>query len=156
MLLVAPVVAEKPPKGESGKSHGHHEKKQASSRHEHEEDWERNQPIPGYSSGQPVFNEQQRRLAKQYYVDEYQKCRCPPGLEKKHKGCLPPGQAKRWAIGRPLPRDVTYYDLPDHVLRQIGYPPSGYRYVRVASDLLMITTGSAMVVDAIADLNGMR
>jgi hypothetical protein len=35
---------------------------------------------------------------------------------------------------------------------QIGVPPSGYRYVRVASDILMIAIGTGMVVDAIRDL----
>jgi Ni/Co efflux regulator RcnB len=31
-------------------------------------------------------------------------------------------------------------------------PPSGYRYVRVASDILLIAAGTGMVVDAIQDL----
>lgn len=34
----------------------------------------------------------------------------------------------------------------------LGVPPSGYRYVRVASDILLIAVGSSMVVDAIQDL----
>ena len=25
---------------------------------------------------------------------------CPPGLAKKHNGCMPPGQAKKWARGQ--------------------------------------------------------
>jgi Ni/Co efflux regulator RcnB len=35
---------------------------------------------------------------------------------------------------------------------RIGPPPSGYKYVRVASDILMIAVGTNMVVDAIQDL----
>jgi Ni/Co efflux regulator RcnB len=35
---------------------------------------------------------------------------------------------------------------------QIGVPPRGYRYVRVASDILMIAIGTGMVIDAIQDL----
>jgi len=35
---------------------------------------------------------------------------------------------------------------------QIGSPPSGYRYVRVASDILLMAVGTRMVVDAIQDL----
>jgi Ni/Co efflux regulator RcnB len=67
---------------------------------------------------------------------------------------MPPGQAKKWVIGRPLPRDVVYYDLPPAVLINIGPPPPGYRFVRVASDILMIAIGTGMVMDAINDLGG--
>jgi Ni/Co efflux regulator RcnB len=35
---------------------------------------------------------------------------------------------------------------------RIGLPPKGYRYVRVANDILMIAIGTNMVVDAIEDL----
>ena len=34
----------------------------------------------------------------------------------------------------------------------LGGPPSGYRYVRVASDILLIAIGTGMVVDAMEDL----
>jgi Ni/Co efflux regulator RcnB len=65
---------------------------------------------------------------------------------------MPPGQAKKWAVGRPLPRDVVYYDLPPAVVVEIGVPPPGHRYVRVATDILMIAIGTGLVVDAIQDL----
>ena len=38
---------------------------------------------------------------------------------------------------------------------RLGVPPAGYRYVRVASDILLISVGTSMVVDAIQDLGGM-
>jgi hypothetical protein len=53
---------------------------------------------------------------------------------------------------RPLPGDVVYYEVPQPLLVQIGPPPSGYRYMRVASDILMLAIGTGMVVDAIQDL----
>jgi Ni/Co efflux regulator RcnB len=68
---------------------------------------------------------------------------------------MPPGQAKRWEYGRPLPRDVKYYSVPQPVVTRIGPPPPGYKYVRVASDILLIAVGSGMVVDAIQDLGRM-
>jgi Ni/Co efflux regulator RcnB len=37
---------------------------------------------------------------------------------------------------------------------QIGPPPSGHRYVRVAGDILLLAIGTGMVVDAISDLGG--
>ena len=68
---------------------------------------------------------------------------------------MPPGQAKKWRVGRPLPRDVIFYDVPQPLVVQLGAPPSGHRYVRVAADILLITVGTAMVVDALQDLGRM-
>ena len=34
----------------------------------------------------------------------------------------------------------------------MGPPPPGYRFVRVASDILMISIGTGMVMDAVNDL----
>lgn len=98
------------------------------------------------------FDDRHRALVRDYYVQDSHGGRCPPGLAKKQNGCMPPGQARKWNIGRPLPRDVVYYSVPQPLVVQIGQPPSGYRYVRVASDILMIAIGSGLVVDAIQDL----
>ena len=106
---------------------------------------------PDFSGGR-YFIDQHRTVIHDYYVNEYRTSQCPPGLTKKHNGCMPPGQTKKWAIGRPLPRDVTFYDLPPAVMTNIGLPPAGYAFVRVASDILMISIGTGMVIDAINDL----
>lgn len=98
------------------------------------------------------FGDTQRVAANDYYRQQYQGGHCPPGLAKKHNGCLPPGQAKKWALGRPLPGDVVYYPLERGVQIRLGTPPAGYQFVRVASDILLIAVGSSMVVDAIQDL----
>jgi Ni/Co efflux regulator RcnB len=98
------------------------------------------------------FKDQDRAYIHEYYAGEFNRGHCPPGLAKKHNGCMPPGQAKKWDYGRPLPRDVVYYEVPQPVVVRIGPPPSGYRYVRVASDILLIAVGTNMVVDAIQDL----
>jgi hypothetical protein len=65
---------------------------------------------------------------------------------------MPPGLAKRWRVGEPLPRDVALYSLPPTLVVQLTPPPAGYRYVRVESDILMIAAGSNMVAAAIEDL----
>ncbi|MBE0614596.1 MAG: RcnB family protein [Burkholderiales bacterium] len=98
------------------------------------------------------FEERHREVVREYYTDHYRSGRCPPGLAKKRNGCMPPGQAKKWHVGQPLAREVIYYDVPQPLVVQIGVPPSGYRYVRVASDILLIAIGTGMVVDAIQDL----
>lgn len=101
------------------------------------------------------FGDRHRTVIHDYYAEEFRTGRCPPGLAKKHNGCMPPGQAKKWTIGRPLPREVIYYQVPQPLLVQIGPPPNGYRYVRVASDILLIALGTGLVIDAIQDLGRM-
>jgi len=59
---------------------------------------------------------------------------------------------RKWAVGRPLPREVIYYDVAPALVVQFGRPPAGYRYVRVASDILLIAVGTGMVIDAMQDL----
>lgn len=98
------------------------------------------------------FEDSHRVVVREYYENEFRGGRCPPGLAKKHNGCMPPGQARKWQYGRPLPRDVVYYEVPRDVVVRIGVPPPGYRYVRVATDILMIAVGTSMVIDAIEDL----
>lgn len=98
------------------------------------------------------FGDQQRAEAHSYYGTRYSSKHCPPGLAKKNNGCQPPGQAKKWAVGQPLPRTVVIYPVPQAVVVRLGVPPAGYRYVRAANDILLIAIGSSMVVDAIEDL----
>ncbi len=99
-----------------------------------------------------IFQQQHRDAARDYYGKAENRGFCPPGLAKKGTGCLPPGQAKKWRQGYPLPPHVIYYDVPRSVVLTLGVPPSGYRYVRVASDILLIAVGTSIVVDAIEDL----
>jgi|SRR5512145_730798 Ni/Co efflux regulator RcnB len=101
------------------------------------------------------FGDRHRVVIRDYYVGQFQAGRCPPGLAKKRNGCMPPGQAKKWHIGRSLPREVVFYNLPPALVVELGPPPAGYRYVRVAADILLIAIGTGMVIDAIQDLGRM-
>ena len=101
------------------------------------------------------FDENARAVAHEYFAQEFRRGDCPPGLARKRNGCMPPGLARQWQIGHSLPRDVTVYDLPPELVVKIGLPPSGHKYVRVASDILLIAVGTGMVVDAIDDLGRM-
>lgn len=98
------------------------------------------------------FADRHRVEVRTYFAGEHSRGHCPPGLAKKNNGCMPPGQAKKWQVGRPLPRDVVFYDLPPALVVKIGAPPAGHKYVRVAADILLIAIGTSMVVDAIHDL----
>ena len=136
MLLSSPVLADPPPwaGGGKGKGKGHQS--------------ERGSP-PGHARH---FADDHRVVVHEYFDGEFRRGKCPPGLAKKNNGCMPPGQAKKWRMGRPLPHDLVYYPVPQPLLVRLGEPPRGHRYVRVAGDILLITIGTAIVVDAIQNL----
>lgn len=98
------------------------------------------------------FGDSQRTAVRDYYEPRIKSGSCPPGLAKKNNGCLPPGQAKKWQVGRSLPSDIVFHTIPNPVLVQLGVPPAGHKYVRVAADILLIAMGTNMVIDAIEDL----
>lgn len=96
------------------------------------------------------FNSHQRDSVAGYLRDRRDNDRgnCPPGLAKKNNGCQPPGQAKRYQIGRPL-GGIGYGPVPDGISIHIGLPPVGYMYGMVDGDLLQLAIGTLLVVDAI-------
>jgi len=98
------------------------------------------------------FSDNDRRALADYYGGRARAGHCPPGLAKKNNGCMPPGQAKKWRVGYPLPGDVRYYDLSPDILVRLPAPPRGHRYVQIAGDVLLIAIGTSMVVDAVEDL----
>lgn len=127
-FAAAPVLAEKPDWAGEGKGQG---KGRQKNKH---------------------FDDEKRSHVRSYYEEEFRGGRCPPGLAKKHNGCVPPGQAKKWRVGRPLPQEIVFYDVPPALVVKIGVPPAGYKYVRVAADILLIAVGTRIVADAITDL----
>ena len=50
---------------------------------------------------------------------------------------------------------MVYYEIPPAIFVQLPRPSPGHKYVRVASDILLIAVGSGMVIDAIKDLGRM-
>lgn len=137
-----------------GKGHGNSNKGNSHKNDDHGRDGGRAEGPGGgpYLNVNINFAEADRRVIYDYYGDIARHGKCPPGLAKKHNGCMPPGQAKKWAIGRPLPRDVIFYPVPPDLLGRISVAPPGYKYVRVASDVLLIAAGTGMVAAAIEDL----
>jgi Ni/Co efflux regulator RcnB len=112
-----------------------------------------------YHLADSFFNDSRRHIISDYYSREYGGQHygggnCPPGLAKKGNGCQPPGQAKKWRVGHPLLGDIIYHDVPSALLHQLGHTPEGHKIVRVGTDLLLISIGTGMVVDAIDDLDG--
>jgi len=149
MLAAGSTFAEQPRRSDSGNArkseHMDRRDKQRGERHERDS---------RYGKNHRHFDDQHRVMVRNYYEEQFRHGHCPDGLAKKHNGCMPREHERKWRIGRPLPREVIVYNLPQRVVVELGPPPSGYRYVRVASDILLIAAGTGMVIDAIEDLGG--
>lgn len=101
------------------------------------------------------FNDQQRIYVREYYTSNYGGSkRCPPGLAKKNNGCLPPGQVRNWAVGQPVPRNVTVYSVAPPVIRMLPPAPYGYRYARIGGDIVLVQQQNNIIVDIIQVLLG--
>jgi len=156
LVLVGPAMADKPSwadgKDKSKNQQKHQKQEKHSKKLNHHTDYSAYPSTSKYKD-RGYFNDQHRHAVKSYYTERNHAGHCPPGLAKKNNRCMPPGQTKKWHMGKQLPADVVFYDLPQDVIVQLGSPPLGHRFVRVASDILMITIGTGMVVDAIQDLS---
>jgi len=163
LATTSTAMAEKPSWAGNGNKGNKHEQSEKQDRHEdydrqhddrhsddrHHDDRDRD----GDSGRRTYFGDQHRTVINNYYVEQYRSGHCPPGLVRRNNGCVPRGHARKWQVGRQLPRDVIFYDLPPQVIVELGPPPPHHRFVRVASDILLIAVGTGMVMDAVQDLN---
>ncbi len=158
LLAVGSTLADKPSWAGNGNNH----KSEQRDKPDHNRGGQQNvEERPSHDRAGPAvstnnrFDDRHRTIARDYYREQYRGGHCPPGLAKKNNGCMPPGQARNWVVGRALPREVIYYDVPPALVVQFGQPRPGYRYVRVASDILLIAIGTGMIIDAMQDLGRM-
>ncbi|MBI2725630.1 MAG: RcnB family protein [Polaromonas sp.] len=137
-------------KGKHGQKHENKEDKRADKEQKHADKRQREEIKQG-----AYFNEQQRTYAREYYTTNYGGAkRCPPGLAKKNNGCLPPGQARNWVVGQPVPRGVTLYTVAPPVVRMLPPAPYGYRYARLGGDVVLVQQQNNIIVDIIQGLLG--
>lgn len=134
--IASPALADK-----GGKGHGKDKHQEWS----HKDDHDRGPDII-------VIDNRDRVIIRDYVAQDYRR-HCPPGLAKKHNGCMPPGQAKKYRVGYALPPDVVYYPVPRDLLVELQPVPAGYQYVRVDKDVLLISEASHKVIDAITLLS---
>lgn len=151
LFAASPVFADKPAWAGSGKGGKNANSEPGGG--QRDDDARSRRDKDGASSGQRQhFDAQHRVYVRDYYAKQSSGGRCPPGLAKKNNGCMPPGQAKKWVTGQPLPAGVVTYPVPQPLLVQLGTPPAGYRYVRVGNDIVLLSPGTSAVVDVIRNL----
>lgn len=160
VLLIAlpalPAFAEKPDKPGKSKGHGNAEKSHGGGSGNGGTQGHGGSHDDGSSGDHDQyrhFSSQDRGYWHEYWEDQYEHGNCPPGLAKKHNGCMPPGQAKkRYSIGHPLPRDFVILEVPVVLLPRLAPCPPGYRYGIIDGDLVQLAVGTLLVVDAIEGL----
>lgn len=153
-LAIPPALADKPEWAGGGSKGGKGNRSEQrvddqGERHRSKGKGARNKHAAAPTAGH--FEARHGVLVRDYYEGEMRGGRCPPGLAKKQNGCMPPGQAKKWNVGQRLPAGVIYHTVPQPLVTQIGAPPAGYRYIRVGNDILMISRGTGVIIDAIAN-----
>lgn len=74
---------------------------------------------------------------------------CPPGLAKKHNGCMPPGQAARlFREGQRVPTGYGYYtpyaNIPMQYRNQYSLDPN-YRYIYRNNNIYVVDPRTSLV-----------
>lgn len=161
LLLASPALAEKPDHAGKGKGGDKQAQKQEMKAEKHaDKQRDKAEKRADKRERQEIkhgayFNDEHRTYVRQYYTQYYaEKRRCPPGLAKKNNGCMPPGQARKWVVGQPVPAGVAVYSVPQPIIVHLPPAPYGYRYVRVGADIVLIQVQGNIVVDIIQALLG--
>ena len=96
------------------------------------------------------FSEQEKKAARKVFSQKYAKASsCPEGLTPKGKACASPWDQRYRAVGQALQPAVKVYAVPEPVVATLPAAPKGYEYVRAADDILLIASGTKLVVDMI-------
>lgn len=152
LLLATPAIAKDHGKGKGhshGEGHGRWEEDRRDDDHGRGE-WRGHREDDDVNI--IIYSEHNRDRLRHYVAEDYHH-RCPPGLAKKHNGCMPPGHVRKYRVGYVLPRTVVYEPVPTYWLEELEPVPYGYRYVRVDRDVLLISEASHKVIDAITLLS---
>jgi hypothetical protein len=104
-------------------------------------------------AGSVTFTVDQRGRVQGFFVERHGRGKCPPGLAKKNRLCLPPGQMKkRYVVGQPVPHGIEILAVPRDLVVRLGPPARGYTYGMIDGDLVTLAVGTLLVVDAIDGL----
>jgi hypothetical protein len=96
------------------------------------------------------FTNRERDQFERWAVAEYGRGKCPPGLAKRERACIPRGHSrKRYTVGQPLPAAVVPAPVPLDLTRRLGTPPIGYRYGMIDGDLVKLAIATGVAVDAV-------
>jgi hypothetical protein len=95
------------------------------------------------------------RVVIREYIGHHRDKWCPPGLAKKHNGCMPPGQLK-YKVGETIPTTVHYTLVPRTVVRTWAPLPPDEIYVRTGGDVYVMDKTSRTILDAVTLMNDLH
>lgn len=109
--------------------------------------------IPG--RGQIVIDANDRTIIRDYMGRNYA-IRCLAGETISPNGCVPIGKMRQttrttttvYTVGQPLSETVVYTDVPPSLITQLQPVPTGYEYVVVDGDVVLLSP-SHQVIDAV-------
>lgn len=78
---------------------------------------------------------------------------CPPGLDKRNNGCLPPGQAKRYTVGQRLPDGTPYELILDLAKYGLTAPNGEWLYYLVDGDILRVADATFTILEVLGALD---
>lgn len=105
--------------------------------------------------GTIIIGSHDRNIIRDYLAQDFHR-KCPPGLAKKHNGCLPPGQAKKYHVGERLPKGVGYSNLPQSLMDLLSPPPQGYQYVKIDKDVALMSEAGKKIIDAVTLMSAVQ
>ncbi|TAL39980.1 MAG: hypothetical protein EPN97_01480 [Alphaproteobacteria bacterium] len=135
-----------------GNSGGHGNPHAASSDQEEDEDGDSK---GGHSKAKKITLREHDRIVIREYIGDHHRKWCPPGLAKKHNGCMPPGQLK-YRVGGRLPTEVRYETLPRSILRSLTPLPPDEIYIRTGRDVYVMDKTTRIILDAVTLMNDLN
>ncbi len=152
-LFLALVIAaySVPSHAEKGGKHGYENNDHGGGKHKDKKHKHHKSNDDNDHSFKMNFGNNDRLVIREYLAREYAP-NCPPGLAKKHNGCLPPGIAKKsYVVGQAF--HGQWVPVPHDLLVLLRPVPAGYQYVHVDKDVLLISEASKKVIDAVTLLS---
>ena len=100
-------------------------------------------------SGRSSVPADDRAAIADYYRSEHRAGHCPTGLIRTELGCE---RKPLWTLGAPLDSSVAVESLPAMLRTQLSPAPDGTRYIRVGDRILLMETGSRVILGELLDL----
>ena len=97
----------------------------------------------------PLIAAPDRDAIAAWYRNDYLAGNCPSGLVRGDSGCQ---AMPLWTLGAPLDPSVNYELLPEPLLAQLGPPPDGHLYIRVADHVLLLALETRVIRADVLDL----
>jgi len=99
---------------------------------------------PRFNMPDGSISQQDAMAIQDYYRALAATNHCSVGTIPAGAGCMQAVPPNRWVVGQPFPHDFYPEPLPRELAARLN-PFSGFHYVRVGADVLLVVNGSEIV-----------